>query len=138
MELLFANTTNLILKAFYGFKNDLPIELDLSFFKNALEIEMQELGLKTEKDKYIEILHKQKVIGKLSTDFLVNNEIILKIVSTKINVLESDKTEMKTFLRLTLFEVGMILNFGSDGQHERILLTNDYKGRHKLNTNQRN
>jgi len=129
MELLHANTSNLILKTFYSFKNTLPIDLDLSFFKNALVIELLELGLVLETDKCFDVLHKQKVIGQLRTDCIVNNQIALKLVANSIEVLQKDIDEMKVFLSLTNFEVGLILNFGPDGQHKRVFLTNDFKNR---------
>ena len=127
MELLHAEITDNILKTFYGFKNKLPIELDLTFFKNALEIELQEIGLNVVKDKLIDLLYKQKSIGQLTTDLIVNNKIAIKVVSNKLEILEKDIIEMKTFLKLTEFEVALILNFGADGEHKRILLTDNYK-----------
>jgi GxxExxY protein len=134
MELLHSNITNLILKAFYGFKNILPIELELSFFQNGLEIEMQELNLKVEKNKLFEILHKERHIGKLNADFVINDLVALKLVSSKLEIEEKEITSMKTFLRLTNLEVGLILNFGADGQHKRIYLTNNFKNKN-LNEN---
>jgi GxxExxY protein len=127
MEFLYSATSNLILQAFYSFKNKFPLELALSFFKSALVIEMEELGLQVEVDKSFEILHKQKPIGFLQVDCIVNNEIAIKVVATPLDILEKDINEMKSFLRLTTFEVGLVLNFGSDGEHKRVLLTNDFK-----------
>ena len=129
MELLHAEITDKILTAFYGFRNKLPIELDLTFFKNALEIELLEIGLSTEKNKEHEIIYKQKQIGKLTTDLVVNEKIVLKFVSEKLEISEKHHIEMKNFLRLTNYELGLILNFGADGNHKRVLLTNDFKGR---------
>ena len=127
MELLHENISNLILKSFYGSKNQLPIELDISFFKNALEIEMKEEGLEVEQNRTFEIHYKQQVIGNLRIDFVINNCVAINVVSTTLDITEQEITNMRNFLRLTYLEVGLILNFGADGQHKRILLTNNYK-----------
>ena len=129
MDFLYSTTSNLILKAFYSFKNSLPLNLEISFFKNALVVEMEELGLRVETDKYFDVLHKQQPIGRLKADCIVNNEIAINLVSNPVEVIGKDIDEMKSFLRLTTFEVGLILNFGPDGQHKRVLLTNDFKSR---------
>jgi GxxExxY protein len=142
MEILHSNITNLVLKAFYGFKNVLPIELELSFFKNGLEIEMLDLQLKVETNKSFDILFKEKYIGKLKADFIINDVVAIKVVSTKLEIEENEISLMKTFLKLTKLEVALILNFGLDGQHKRIYLTNNYKDQiqnknfnYKLNEN---
>jgi GxxExxY protein len=129
MELLHAEITDKILTAFYGFRNKLPIELDLTFFKNALEIELLEIGLVVEKNKDHQINYKQKPIGKLTTDLIVNEKVVIKLVAEPLEISEKHKIEMKNFLRLTNYELGLILNFGADGNHKRILLTNNFKGR---------
>lgn len=129
MELLHGEITDKILTMFYGFRNKLPIELDLTFFKNALEIELLEIGLVVEKNKEHEIIYKQKPIGKLTTDLIVNEKVVIQLVAEKLEISEKHNIEMKNFLRLTNYELGLILNFGADGNHKRILLTNDFKGR---------
>ena len=127
MELLHAEITDKILTSFYGFRNKLPIELDLSFFKNALEIELLENGLVVEKNKVHEIIYKQKSIGNLTTDLIVNEKVVIKLVAENLEISEKQNIEMKNFLRLTNYELGLILNFGADGNHKRILLTNNFK-----------
>ncbi len=127
MELLHAKISDQILKAFYGFKNKLPIELDLTFFINAFEIELLELGLEVEKDKQIEIFYNHKAIGFLKTDLIVNNLVALKVVSIKNEISEKEINDIKTFLKMTKFELALILNFGPDGEHKRVILTNEFK-----------
>jgi GxxExxY protein len=140
MAILYSEISDKILKSFYGFKNFLPIELDLSFFKKALQIEMFENGVSSELDKNSEIFYKGKSIGQLEIDLIVENKIAIKCVSSSIEILEKELTAMKTFLRMTKFEVGLVLNFGPDGQHKRVLFTNDFKNTnfkdgYKLNLN---
>jgi GxxExxY protein len=143
MELLHSNITDKILKAFYGFKNVLPVEFALPFFQNGLEIELKDLNLQVEKNKAIDIFHKRQSIGKINADFVVNELIIVKLVSSSLEIEEKEVTAMKSLLRLTNYEVGLILNFGPDGQHKRVYLTNNFKKQslsenstYKLNPNE--
>ena len=88
---------------------------------------MKEEGLEVEQNRTFEIHYKQQVIGKLMNDFVINNCVAINVVSMKLDITEQEITNMRNFLRLTYLEVGLILNFGADGQHKRILLTNNYK-----------
>jgi GxxExxY protein len=127
MELLHGEITNLILKAFYSFRNELTIGIDLSFFRNGLEVDLNELGLETEVDKHFEINYKNKQIGILKTDILVNKKVAIKIVSSTLDIEKKEELEMKIFLSQTNIEVGLILNFGMEGIHKRVLHTNNFK-----------
>ena len=127
MEILHGEITEKILNKFYGFKNKLPLELDLYFFKNALEIELLEADLDVQKNSIVDVIYKQKTIGNLTADFIVNEKVVIKLVADVLEISEKNIVEMKNFLRLTKYEVAIILNFGSDGKHKRLMLTNDFK-----------
>ena len=64
----------------------------------------------------------------MSCDLLVEDKIIVKAVTHLEDATEKEIVEMKNILRLSEYEGGLILNFGPDGQHKRIFLTNAYKG----------
>jgi GxxExxY protein len=88
---------------------------------------MKDLNLNVEENKLFEILHKEKSIGKLNADFVINEVVAIKLVSSKLEIEEKEIISMKTLLRMTNLEVGLVLNFGADGQHKRIYLTNNFK-----------
>ena len=125
MEYLHADITKIILQGFYTVCNTLPFGLDISIYKNALAIELENLGLKVETEKQFSVLYKDKEVGKLIADMLVNNLVILKITNFEIQ----KETELisKNQLSLTDKEVLLILNFGIEGAHKRLFLTNDFK-----------
>ena len=62
MELLHGAICSTILKAFYGVCTVLPTGLDKSFYTNALEIELQTLGLTVEVNKKFRFYTKTKVL----------------------------------------------------------------------------
>lgn len=129
MELLHANVTSTILKDFYAVANDIPFGLDKSFYCNALTIELQQSGLKIDNYKTLDVKYKDNVIGQLTIDLVVNNAVLVKILSEDA-LISPEKIELsKNYLRLSNFEVLLILNFGIEPEHKRVFLSHDYKNR---------
>jgi GxxExxY protein len=96
-------------------------------YKNALAIELESLGLKVEKEKQFSILYKNKEVGNLTTDFLINDLVILKITMIETDINNQSEADAKNQLFLTDKEVLLILNFGIEGTHKRLFLTNNFK-----------
>jgi GxxExxY protein len=127
MKYLHADITKIILQGFYTICNALPFGLDISVHRNALEIELESLGLKVETEKQYPILYKDKEIGKLVTDLVVNNLVIIKITNLETEIDRKTEIAAKNQLLFTDKEVLLILNFGIEGVHKRLFLTNDFK-----------
>jgi GxxExxY protein len=127
MEYLHSDITKIILQGFYAVCNALPFGLDNSVYKNALAIELENLGLKLEREKTFPIIYKNKEIGKTITEFLVNNLVILKITNIETDIDNQSEAVAKNQLLLTDKEVLLILNFGIEGTHKRLFLTNNFK-----------
>jgi GxxExxY protein len=109
---LHSDITKIVLQGFYAVCNALPFGLDISVFKNALTIELESLGLKVEKEKAFAIIYKDKEVGKTTTDFLVNDLVILKITNIETDIDNQSEANAKNQLLLTDKEVLLILNFG--------------------------
>ena len=127
MEYLHADITKIILQGFYTICNALPFGLDNLVYRNALEIELESLGLKVETEKQFPILFKNKEVGQLVTDLVVNNLVIIKITNLETEIDRKTEIAAKNQLLFTDKEVLLILNFGIEGQHKRLFLTNDFK-----------
>jgi GxxExxY protein len=127
MEYLHSNITKIVLQGFYSVCNALPFGLENSVYKNALAIELESLGLKVEKEKQFSILYKNKEVGNLTTNFLINDLVILKITMIETDINNQSEADAKNQLFLTDKEVLLILNFGIEGTHKRLFLTNNFK-----------
>ena len=125
---LHSDISNLILQAFYTVRNLLPYDLTIEIYKRALNIEMESLGLSVYCDKTVDIKYKDKVVGSFVIDFVVNDSLIIKIIKD-IATSEQYEADAKNQLRLTEYEVCLLLNFSAETehQHRRIVLTNDIK-----------
>ena len=129
MELLHGDICSTVLKAFYGIYTVLPLGLDKSFYTNALLIEMKALGLTVETNKKQSIFYKETIVGELSFDFVINNAVLLKIENQKDFINAEQIEQNKIYLKLTNFEVLLLLNFGIELDHKRIFITNNFKKR---------
>ena len=127
MEYLHADITKIILQGFYTVCNALPFGLDNSTYRNALAIELESLGLKVENEKQFSVLYKEKEIGKLTADLIVNNLVLVKITNFETDIQKQTEIDCKNQLLLTDKEVLLMLNFGMEGKHKRLFLTNDFK-----------
>jgi GxxExxY protein len=127
MEYLHADITKIILQGFYTICNALPFGLDNSFYRNALAIELESLGLEVENEKQFSVLYKDKEVGKLVADLVINNLVLVKITSLETDIDKQAEIISKNQLLLTDKEVLLILNFGIEGQHKRLFLTNNFK-----------
>ena len=127
MELLHGDISSLILKAFYSTYTILPYGLDKSFYVNTLLLEMKSLGLSIEENKKHKIFHKENLIGEINLDVVVNNLIVLKIDNLKGFIEVEQIDQNKVFLKMTNYEVLLLLNFGIELEHKRIFMTNDFK-----------
>ena len=72
-------------------------------------------------------MYNGKVFGKLKTDLLVNNLVIVAVSNFESVISEGTELVAKNQLLLTDKEVLLILNFGKEGTHKRLFLTNDFK-----------
>lgn len=135
MELLHGDICSIILKAFYGVYTILPSGLEKEFYKNALAVEMQDMGLTVETNKNIPVLYKEKNIGQLTIDMVVNNLVLVQTDNQK-RFIEAEQVERnKNYLKLSDFEVLMLLNFGVELDHKRSFITNDFKKRSYTDNN---
>jgi GxxExxY protein len=123
---LHSDITNSVLQAFYTVVKTLPYGLDIMVYKRALAVELDLLTLKTEPDYAVNIYYKQKVVGSFTMDMVVADRVIIKVIRDD-SIKEQHDIEAKNWLRLTEYAVCLILNFDFEGQHKRLVLTNDLK-----------
>ncbi len=127
MELLHKNITAAILQSFFNVAQSLPFGLDKSFYINALTNDLQKAGFAVQANKLVDIVYNDTVIGQLNFDIIVNEAVIIK-VDTQFDFINNEQQEKsKIYLKLSNYEVLMLLNFGQEADYKRLFLSNDYK-----------
>ncbi len=125
---LHSDISDSVLKAFFVVRDSLPYDMEVGVYKRALELEMKSMGLVVESDKEVNIIFKDKNIGSFFIDFVINDSIIILVIKNDLSC-EHQVPNAKNQLRLTKYEVCLILNFSADTlkQFSRIILTKEFK-----------
>ncbi len=125
-ELLHKDITDLILKAYYNVYNKLGYGFLEKVYENAMIIELNDLGLKCERQKQIEVYYKNKNVGEYFADLIVNDLVIVELKAAE-SICPEHEAQLTNYLRATNCEVGLLLNFGKTPQFKRKIFKNDFK-----------
>jgi len=84
------------------------------------------------------ILQRQKkVIGSYQPDFVVDGKIIIELKALE-KLPQKMVDQLYSYLRNSQYELGFLINFGSDGVDiKRVICTNDRKKHIQFHTNTR-
>lgn len=118
--MLYEEITDKVIKAFYNVYNTLGTGFLENVYENALLIELEEIGLKIEKQKEIDVFYKGKIVGKHRTDLIVEDKIILELKSVA-KITDIHKAQLINYLKATNYTLGFIVNFGDKLEFKRIV-----------------
>lgn len=124
--------TGLILKAFFNVYNTIGYGFYEKVYENALTIELKKLKLKCENQKPITVYYEGEVVGSYFADIVVEDLIVIELKAVEDIIIEHE-IQLVNYLRATEMEVGLLLNFGTEPQYKRKVLSNEFK---KLKKNQ--
>jgi GxxExxY protein len=93
-------------------------------YKDALEIELELLGIPFEREKRYEIMYKGRILKHhYIADFVVFGKIILEAKCCD-DILNSHISQTINYLKTSKNEVGYVVNFAKPSlQHKRIIFT---------------
>ncbi len=123
---LHSELTSLILQAYYKVYNNLGYGFTKSIYENALLRELKQLKLEYEHKKQIEIYYQSQEVGTIECDITVKNSVVVQ-VQTNDELESKEEQKLTNILKSSIYEVGLILNFGRTPEHKRKVYTNDLK-----------
>ena len=119
--MLHEELTGNILKAYFNILKDLGTGLLESVYENALCIELDELGIKYERQKHLTVFYKGQNIGDFIADIVVDNKVVLELKAvSKLTPVHS--AQLINYLTITKCQVGLLLNFGEGRDYKRVFL----------------
>ena len=128
--MIYQETTDVILKAFYKVYNVLGFGFLEKVYENALGIELAKNGLNICHQKSIAVYYEGERVGDYFADIVVNDAIILELKSAE-NIRNEHFAQLTNYLKATKIEVGLLLNFGKRPDFKRLIFTNDIKRGHR-------
>ena len=123
---LHSEITGKILQGFYTVCNKFYYGLPEEILCRAMVVELESIGLKCKANKAIKVNYKNVEIGEYRVNILVENKVIVKIISTE-KITGEDEILLTNQLRMSEIEVGLLLNFSIEAEHKRKVFTNDLK-----------
>ena len=128
--MIYQETTDVILKAFYKVYNVLGFGFLEKVYENALGIELAKSGMNICHQKSIAVYYEGERVGDYFADIVVNDAIILELKSAE-NIRNEHFAQLTNYLKATKIEVGLLLNFGKRPDFKRLIFTNDIKRGHR-------
>ena len=118
--------TDKIIKAFYHVYNELGYGFLENVYQNALYLELNNIPLKVEAQKTIEVYYQNQLVGNYRADLVVNDIIIVELKAVDF-LIEEHELQLINYLKATNMEIGLLLNFGKKPEIRRKIFTNDRK-----------
>ena len=76
-----------------------------------------------ETNRYVEVLYEQQKIGSCLLDFYWKDKVVVEVTCLE-TLRNADEEVLKTKLKHSKTEVGLLLNFGLTPEHKRKILNN--------------
>src|SRR6185503_15053483 len=95
-------------------------------YQRALEIELQESGLKFARELSMPIYYKGKCIGERRVDFFIEEKIMVELKAI-IKLENVHLAQAKNYLEAYNMEVGLLINFGAISLEFKRLENQKYK-----------
>ena len=80
-------------------------------YQRAMELELQQAGLKAESERRITVIYKGANIGDYAADLLVEEKVIVELKVAR-NYVPEDEPQLLNELKATGIRVGLLINFG--------------------------
>lgn len=93
-----------------------------SVYRNALLIELQDYGLKADKEVPVTVHYKNMIVGEFRADIIVESSVIIELKATQ-HLSPTHEAQLVNYLTATDIEHGLLINFGS----EKIEIKRKYK-----------
>ncbi len=127
LEYKHIDLTEQIIKAFYRVYKTLGYGFLEKVYVNSLIIELRKLGLHVRQEVPIQVYYEGQVVGEYFADLLVEDRVIIE-VKAKRELVDEHEAQLLNYLKSTIYEVGLLLNFGPEPQIKRKAYDNARKG----------
>jgi GxxExxY protein len=106
--------------AFFDVYNELGYGYVESVYSAAMVVALQQRGLTVEREVPVAVVFRGVEVGRHRLDLLVERRVILEIKSTEV-LAEHAKRQLRSYLKASDLELGIILHFGPRAGRYRVL-----------------
>jgi GxxExxY protein len=126
--LLAGDLTGAIIGAFFRTYNDLGSGFPEHIARRALAIVMREAGMPVEEEVSLPVWFHGTRIATFRADLIVAERVIVEVKASR-DLEKVHAAQVAHYLKATDLEVGLLVNFGSRPQFQRVIFQNDRKRR---------
>jgi GxxExxY protein len=118
--------TSRIIGVFFEVYNELGPGFLESVYVEALALALCQAGLSVEREILLQVSFRGRIVGRFRADLVVGGTVLVEAKAcSKLNLLH--EAQVLNYLRATVLEVGLLLNFGPRPQLKRLLFDNPRK-----------
>jgi GxxExxY protein len=128
VTLLHRDLTKAIIVSFHETYDDLGWGYHEQLCSRALELDLRSRGLLVRREVALPVMFRGRAIGFQRLDMVVADAIIVELKAVE-RIHPASERQLRSYLRGTSLEVGLLLNFGPKPEFRRLVLTNDRKPR---------
>lgn len=121
------NLTDQIIGGFYQVYNTLGYGFPEKVYENAMVIELRKRGLQVVQQPKIKVYYEGELVGEFEADLIVVDAVIVELKAVD-EAHPRHEAQLLSYLKSTIYEVGLLLNFGPRPRIERKVYDNERKG----------
>jgi GxxExxY protein len=118
--------TRVIIGAFFYVYNTLGFGFLEHVYAAALERELLRRGLRVSREHWVRIYYEGEQLCQQRLDFIVESKVVVEIKST-FELHKGAVPQVRSYLRATNLEVGLLLHFGPEAKFYRLYVPNEKK-----------
>jgi GxxExxY protein len=112
-KLIHADITYKVRGATFNVYNSLGYGHKEQVYQKALARELEELNVPYKREEKLAVKYKEEVVGSYRPDFVVDGKIILELKAVEF-IPKAYETQLLQYLKTTGFELGLLINFGTN------------------------
>ena len=120
-------TTRQVIGVFFGVYGELGYGFLESVYRTAMTIALRDAGLAVEHEVELHARFRGRSVGTFRADLLVEGAVLVELKAAR-TIDSAHVAQLLNYLRCTVVEVGLLLNFGPAPKVRRLIFTNDRKG----------
>lgn len=115
-----------VIRLFYDVYNELGVGFLEIVYQRALSIAFAEAGIAAKCEVPVAVHFRGRTVGIFKPDFVVAGTLLVELKATA-TLDPAHQAQLINYLRVTPYEVGLLLNFGREPEIKRFAFLNDRK-----------
>ena len=124
--------TRRIIGVFFQVYNELGHGFLESVYREAMVIALRANGLLVEKEFALTARFRGQIIGEFKADLIVGGSVLVELKAVR-SINPAHEAQLLNYLRASVLEVGLLLNFGPYPKVRRLAFANERKGHSFIN-----